>query len=70
MIGSGRGLDFDKIVDYFLEEDYHKTIKSRSLFSKRRSEILDRLRLIGNISMVVLYTGFIVFLLMTICGGF
>ena len=70
MIGSGRGLDFDKIVDYFLKENYRKTIKSRNKLSKRCSEILNGLRLLGNITAVVLYTCFIVFLLMTICGCF
>lgn len=70
MIGSGRGLDFDKVADYFLKEDYRKTNKSRMRLSQRHSEILDYLILARDISAVVLYSGFIVFLLMAICGCF
>lgn len=66
MIGCGRGLDFDKLADYFLKEDYRKTSKS----NKRHTEILDYLILARNISAVTFYTGVIVFLVMTICGCF
>lgn len=70
MIGCGRGLDFDKIVDCFLKEDYRKTNKSRMRLSQRRSELLDYLILARDIAAVVLYSSFIVFLLMAICGSF
>lgn len=70
MIGSGRGLDFDKVADYFLKEDYRKTNKPRMRLSQRRSELLDYLILARNIVAVVLYSSFILFLLMTICGCF
>jgi hypothetical protein len=70
MIGSGRGLEFDKLTDYFLNEDYRKTCKSRNKLNKKCSEILDGLRLLGNITVLVLYTGFLMFLLMVICGCF
>lgn len=71
MIGCGRGLEFDKLADYFLDkEDFRKIGKSRKRLSQRHSEVLDYLILARNISAVVLYTGVIVFLVMTICGCF
>jgi hypothetical protein len=70
MIGSVRGLEFDKLADYFLNEDYRKTGKLRNKLSKRHSKVLDYLILARNTSAVVLYAGVIVFLVMTICGYF
>jgi hypothetical protein len=70
MIGCGRGLEFDKLADYFLNEDYRKTGKLRNKLSKRHSKVLDYLILARNTSAVVLYAGVIVFLVMTICGYF
>lgn len=67
MIGCGRGLEFDKLADYFLDkEDFRKISKS----NKRQAKLLDYLILARNISAVVLYAGVIVFLVMTICGCF
>ena len=70
MIGCGRSLEFDKIVDTILNEDYRKTGKLRKRLDKRHFEVLDYLILARNTSAVVLYAGVIVFLLMTICGSF